>query len=187
MERIEALKNIVNIFFFIVVAVITVLSYLQARKTLFAPIRTETFKLQLKAFEEILLYFQNKSESDFLNSFDLDKIVSLNALRMADAYVSEFFPNEIKVDVDEREKLYSPLVGGIVSAEHMQKYFEKVQPTDPAMPDQVASEPITNPAIVLARWQEYEHALVEYTKEFNDQVRELEKACCITYLAEVSS
>lgn len=94
---------------------------------------------------------------------------------MADAYVSEFFPNEIKVDVDEREKLYSPLVGGIVSAEHMQKYFEKFQPTDPAMPDQVASEPITNPAIVLARWQEYEHALVEYTKEFNDQVRELEK------------
>lgn len=172
---IEILKNIANIIFFIVVAVITVLSYLQARKTLFAPIRTETFKLQLKAFEEVLLYFQNKSETDFLESFDLDRIVSLNALRMADAYVSAFFPKEIKVDEGEREKVYSPLVGGIVSAEHMQKYFEKVQPTDPNRPDQMEPEPITNPANILARWQEYEHGIIEYTKEFQDQLKELEK------------
>jgi len=172
---IEMLKNLTNIIFFVVVAIITVLSYLQARKTLFAPIRTETFKLQLKAFEDVLLYFQNKSESDFLEAFDLDRIVALNTLRMADAYVSAFFPGEINVDEDERRRTYGPFVGGVVSAEHMQKYFEKVEPTDSSKLGQVALEPITNPAIVLARWQEYEHDMVEYTKEFNDQLKELEK------------
>jgi hypothetical protein len=172
---IETLKNVANIVFFVVVAIVTVLSYLQARKTLFAPIRTETFKLQLKAFEEVLLYFQNKSETDFLEAFDLDRIVSLNALRMADAYVSAFFPNEIKVDKDERKKTYGVFIGGMVSADHMQKYFEKVEPTAPNSLGQATQEPITNPAIILARWQEYEHEIVEYTKEFQDQLKELEK------------
>jgi hypothetical protein len=172
---IETLKNIANIIFFVVVATVTVLSYRQARKTLFAPIRTETFKLQLKAFEEVLLYFQNKSEADFLESFDLDRIVSLNALRMADEYVAVFFRNEIKVDKEEREKLYRVFIGGIVSTEHMKKHFEKEEPTAKEMPDQSSQESITNPAIVLARWQEYDHGMVEYTKEFQDQLKELEK------------
>lgn len=95
---IETAKNITNIFFFIVVAVVTILSYLQARKTLFAPIRTETFKLQLKAFEEVLLYFQNRSEFDFMEALDLSRIAELNTLRMADHYVDTFFPDEISVD-----------------------------------------------------------------------------------------
>jgi hypothetical protein len=67
---VELIKNLANIAFFAIISLVTVLSYLHARKTLFAPIRTETFKLQLKAFEEILLYFQNKSESDFLDAMD---------------------------------------------------------------------------------------------------------------------
>lgn len=175
MQLIEVLKNVFNIIFFIVVAVITILSYIQARKTLFAPIRTETFKLQLKAFEEILLYFQNKSETDFLDSFDLHRIVSLNVMRMADDYAAAFFQNEIKVDKNNRDELYSSFVGGIVSKEYMHKYFEKIQPTGIETSDQAVPEPITNPAIVLARWQEYEHGMIEYTKEYISQTKELEK------------
>jgi hypothetical protein len=61
---------------------VTILSYLHARKTLFAPIRTETFKLQLEAFREVLAYFQNKSEIDFVHAFDYERCVNLNALQM---------------------------------------------------------------------------------------------------------
>ena len=52
-------KDIVNILFFVTIGILGILSYLQARKTLFTPIKTETFKLQLKTFEELLLYFEN--------------------------------------------------------------------------------------------------------------------------------
>lgn len=36
-------------------------------------------------------------------------------------------------------------------------------------------ERIKNPAIILAKWQKYEHGLVEYTKEYIDQVKALDR------------
>lgn len=172
---IESLKSIANIIFFVITGIVAVLSYLQARKTLFNPIRTETFKLQLKAFEEVLLYFGNKTESDFERSFDLKQIVSLNALKMADAYASSFFPNEIRLDEEERNKTYSMLVGAVVSFEHMEKHFSKVDVVDKSA-DLIgkSSKPVTNPAIILSRWQEYEHIVIEYTQKFNDQVKDIQ-------------
>jgi len=172
---IEDIKNISNIIFFAVISIVTILSYLQARKTLFAPIRTETFKMQLKAFEEVLQYFQNKSESDLLDAFDLDRILRLNTLRMADLYVDMFFPNEIKIDDAERDKTYSVLVGGIVSIEHAQKFFEKVEPTSNHKDKHPTDDKISNPTIILAKWQKYEHEMIEYTKEFMDQIKELDR------------
>lgn len=170
---IETIKNLSNIFFFLVVASIAILSYLQARKTLFAPIRTETFKLQLKAFEDILAFFQNKSETDFLEIFDFDRIVSLNTLQMADSYVSQFFAEELTVDKDARKETYAPLIGAIVSKDYMEKYFEKVDTENPMCKSASAGKKITNPAIVLSNWQKYEHGMVGYTKEYQDQLKEL--------------
>lgn len=170
---IETIKNLANIFFFLVVSLIGILSYLQARKTLFAPIRTETFKLQLKAFEDILAFFQNKSESDFMETFDFDRIVSLNTLQMADTYVTKFFPEEIKVDKDARKERYAPLIGALVSKDYMEKYFEKVDTENPVYKSAPADKKIANPAIVLSNWQKYEHGMVGYTKEYQDQLKEL--------------
>src|SRR5688572_24242827 len=56
---VSTIKDIFQILFFCVIVAVTILSYLQAKKTLFTPIKTETFKMQIKAFEEILLFFQN--------------------------------------------------------------------------------------------------------------------------------
>ena len=42
------LKDFFNIVFFLTVSIVAVLSYLQARKTLFSPIKTEIFKLQIE-------------------------------------------------------------------------------------------------------------------------------------------
>lgn len=170
---IETIKNLVNIIFFLVVATVAVLSYLQARKTLFAPIRTETFKLQLKAFEEILAIFQNKIEHDFLEAFDFERIVSLNTLQMADRYVAIFFNEEIKIDEEARNKTLSPLIGAIVSKDYMEKFFEKVDIENPVSKPPAEDKKIKNPAIVLANWQKYEHGMVGYTKEYQDQLNEL--------------
>ncbi len=172
---IDDIKNISNIVFFTVVTVITILSYLQARKTLFAPIRTETFKLQLKTFEEILLYFQNKSESDYLKAFDLDQIVSLNTLQMADGYILNFFPDKIKIDKDARSKTMSVLTGGIVRQEHMEKYFESADAENPVVNVSEQEKKIDNPAIVLAKWQRYEHPIIGFSQQYQDQMQELKR------------
>lgn len=47
---IELIKNSFHILFFLIATVITILSYLQARKTLFTPIRTEVFKFSNERF-----------------------------------------------------------------------------------------------------------------------------------------
>lgn len=170
---IEIIKNVTNIFFFVAVAIVTILSYGQARKTLFAPIRTETFKLQLKAFEEILAFFQNKTETDFLDAFDFNRIVSLNALQMADSYVSNFFAEEISIDKEARKAVLSPLIGAIVSKDYMENFFEMADKEKPVHKPPLDEKKIKNPAIILATWQKYEYGMVGYTKEFDDQLKEL--------------
>lgn len=170
---IEDAKNLVNIVFFFVIAIVTILSYLHARKTVFAPIRTETFKLQLKTFEEILLFFQDKSEADFLNAFDFNRIASLNTLQMADYYVAKFFEEELHIDKDNRTETLKPLIGAIVSKEYAEKYFSKANTESPIVKAPPLEKKIKNPALILANWNKYEHGMIGYTKEFQDQKNEL--------------
>lgn len=170
---IETIKDVVNIIFFITVGLVTVFSFLQAKKTIFAPIRTETFKLQLRVFEEILMFFQNKTESDFLDVFDLHRIASLNTLLMADRYAELFFPGQLKIDERMRKERLKPLIGAFVAKANAHKYFARIDGesiTSTPLPDK---GPIDNPAIALAQWHEYEHGMVEFTNEYQEQIKEL--------------
>ena len=54
----STIKNIFHTLFFIITAFIAILSYQQAKLTLFSPIKTEIFKLQIKEFEKLLLFFR---------------------------------------------------------------------------------------------------------------------------------
>jgi hypothetical protein len=49
MQEVAIVKDIVNILFFLTVGTIGILSYLQAKKTIFTPLKTEIIKYQLKA------------------------------------------------------------------------------------------------------------------------------------------
>lgn len=169
-------KDMANILFFIVMATLTVLSYLHARKTLFAPIRTETFKLQLKVFEELLSFFQDKTETDFAKAFDLQRILSLNTLQMVDSYVAKFFPDQLIRDEEALGREMDPLIGAFVSKENVERYFSKVTPEQPQVAA-AASVDTRNmpPALILASWQKYEHGMIGYTQEYLDKIRELDR------------
>lgn len=65
-NQVETYKDIANIIFFITMSIIAILSYIQAKRTVFSPIKTETFKYQLQAFEKVIEHFQDKSEIDLL-------------------------------------------------------------------------------------------------------------------------
>jgi hypothetical protein len=54
--KLEDWKNIFDIFFSLTVAMIALLAYLSARKTILSPLKTEVLKKQLNAVENVLEY-----------------------------------------------------------------------------------------------------------------------------------
>jgi len=165
-------KDVVNILFFVVIAALGVLSYLQARKTLFAPIRTETFKYQLKLFEEVLLFFQVDYESDTGMQFDFLRILNLNAQLLLEQYAKWFFGDEVKFDEAKREARRKELVGAIVKANHVVNITEPLLLYKKQKQAELTERP-TNPAVLLAQWQKYEYPGVQYTAKFSEQTEKL--------------
>ena len=155
-------------------AFIAILSYLQAKKTLFAPIKTETFKLQLKAFEEVLATFQNKSEYDWISHFDYSKMAALNSFKMMDDYVANFFKDEVKIDQVKSQERYSDLKGAVISLDYMKSNMKLVGEL-PIETKQETAAPISNPAIILAKWQKYEHGIIHYTAKYEDATKDITK------------
>ncbi len=168
---IGSIKDVFQILFFFVVGCITILSYHQARKTLFTPIKTETFKMQIKAFEEILAFFQTKSETDFTSQFDFHFIVQINAQLMFSEYIENFFNKEIKIDQDKLNELRKKSYGGILTQSWAEKhliapeYYEKTKIEE--------KEDVTNPAIILENWKSFEYGPIHYSKKYHDENEKL--------------
>jgi hypothetical protein len=170
---IEPIKDVFNIVFFIIISTVTILTYIQAKKTLFSPIKTEIFKFQLKMFEEVLGFFQDKTETDFIGIFDLRNIVIINAYRMTDDYVGSFFADEIPIDEGVKEKRDKSFVGETITIESANKYFDKVGINNPRIEKKPAKEKTTNPAIIFAHWQKYTYDFVGFTKRYDTAIKKL--------------
>lgn len=167
-------KDIFQILFFVVIGIITILSYLQARKTLFTPIKTEIFKMQTKEFEEVMRFFQNKTETDFVNQFDLNKIFTINLLSLFDFYVNKFFPGKLKANEESRAKVRSEIAGSIVSQKFMEEHFELVGYKETEIKKNEDEEP-DSPAIILKQWNEFEYGIIVYTKAFEKEAEKIRK------------
>lgn len=165
------LRDFFQIVFFCVVVTVTILSYLQAKKTLFTPIKTETFKMQIKAFEEILLFFQNKGETDFTSQFDFDNIVGMNAQLLVLDYIETFFKKEIEIDKEKVAEMMKTSAGAVATLNFMTKHFAK--PDYFEKNEKKEKEEITNPALVLKEWEQYEYGKIEYTIQFRTETDKL--------------
>jgi len=168
---VTTIKDFFQILFFGVVATVTILSYLQAKKTLFAPIKTETFKMQIKAFEEILLFFQNKGETDFTSQFDFDNIVGMNAKMLVIDYIEIFFKKEIEIDREKVAEMMKNSAGAVVTINFMTKHF--VKPEYFEKDEKKTKEKITNPALVLKEWEQYEYGKIEFTVQYRTETDKL--------------
>jgi hypothetical protein len=82
-----------TIIFYIVTIIIGILTYKQAKKTIFSPIKTEVFKLQTDVFHKILSFFD---EVEYKERFDFDKIVNMNIKLTIDNYLINL--SEFKID-----------------------------------------------------------------------------------------
>lgn len=99
-ELLPFIKDVFQILFFLVIGIVTILTYLKAKKSLLQPIRTEIFKEQLKVFSDILGLFSGKEEHELRNDFAFEKLFQANSVLLLDDYASLFF--DVKIDADKR-------------------------------------------------------------------------------------
>jgi len=147
------IKDIAQIVFWCIIATVTILSYFQARKTLFSPIKTEIFKMQIKTFEDILKYFQLKTSIDFERQFELDFIFELNTKIMLQKFSNAFFVN--KTYVASMKKLIDKSNGFIVQDFYEEKFYSQI--TD--------EELFKN----KEDWQKYEHGIIYITRKYIEE------------------
>lgn len=171
---ISTIKDLSHIFFFITMGAIGYLSYRQAKKTVFSPIKTEIFKYQLGEFENVISHFQNKNEVELKNDLDIKTIIEVNGLGLFRKYVETFFSSEVELDKNYFEEKMKLAKGAIVSKEYAEKYFEVIGPeTTNNLPVKISAP--TDPALKLAKWQEEKYGMVHYTEAFNTAMTEIEK------------
>jgi hypothetical protein len=161
---IENIKNIANIVFFLTVSIVGVLSYVHAKRTVFAPLRTETFKLQLKVLEELFEFFQHKGEVELGNDFDFQSIVALNTLQLRDAYVKAFFGNKLAINEEGQKKRRELLPYALISEE----FLEPIGEDDHRKPAQPPRSVPDSPALQLAEWKTYKHGSIGFTRKYSD-------------------
>ena len=172
--ELEEWKNIFNIGFFLVVGTIAILSYLQARKTLFSPIKTEIFKLQVEEIKKILEAFNYKNQKQFDEETGIREVLYINAYQMHLDYVNCFFEGQVKRSEEFIEKLDSSRYGVVMSKENFLKNFTQISADEEVKEVSLVSDdnPV-EPALKLAKWNEYEQVAIHYTEKYNDATEEL--------------
>lgn len=80
------LKSYAAIAFYYATGSVAVLSYLRAKDSILAPLRTELFKMQLKELERIIEFFNTNSKDKFRSVFHFYEIYEINFLNMLSEY-----------------------------------------------------------------------------------------------------
>jgi hypothetical protein len=172
-ETVNLIKDIVNILFFVVVGTIGVLTYLQAKKTIFMPFRTETFKAQLKLFEEIFTFLEQNNRDLFIHTFDYRKIFGINAYLLLDTYAHTFFDGNIEIDKNIREYMQSELPIINMAPKHIDKF--KNTENGLIFDFWKRKDKYHDYSEKLAHWQHFEYVAVHITSHFQEQMDQLDR------------
>lgn len=120
------IKDFVTILFYLITGLLAVLSYINARKTLFSPIKTEVFKAQLKEFDLITDKFRNIGSYNICKFFDEEKILYNNSCILIIDYIKIKFGKNISLADFSQEDLY----GAVVSSDDLKGRIQKINLTD---------------------------------------------------------
>lgn len=172
----DLIKDIFNTIFFASLSIIAVLSYLQARKTLFTPIKTEILKHQIECFQEVILFFNKYNDYDFNEIFGFHEMFDLNAANMHRRYIKLFFSEEIEVKEEDVKRRKEAAFGAVYTIEEAEKCLIIIEEPNCKFKDiDNEAKTITEPAIMLAKWNAYCHGGAVYTKRFHDETEKLTK------------
>jgi hypothetical protein len=171
----DDLKSLSNILFFVVMSIIAILSYLQARKTLFSPIKTEIFKLQISAFQEVISFFNKQNQHDFDETFGMNVTFEFNVERMQVTYINTFFPGELELAGGVGESFLNSPCQFIVTEDEIEELGKRSIHGCPADIEKHQHCEIVDPALKLANWNEYKLIGVQYGEKFQSNVDLLKK------------
>ncbi|MCC5649902.1 hypothetical protein LC609_08630 [Nostoc sp. XA013] len=124
-EEIEFFSKISNQFlqdiFFIVGIVITIFTYINAKRTILQPIKTEVFKLQVTKFSSVLDIFDKQGYMEIEKCFE--KILFINACSLCDDYAELF----LNIEFNRKTRPYNTeqiekIMWNIYSMEGMEQY-----------------------------------------------------------------
>jgi hypothetical protein len=168
---VSIIKDIVNIIFFIVTAIIGILTYSKAKKTILQPIKTEVFKIQLKVFTEIMELFNGKSELELREFFCIEKTLMVNTIKLLDNYANLFF--DYKPDVEKRPYNIKDCQTSIIANDYIEKYCELDD--DPIAEDN--KKEINNKPDAMTRafiWSNQKVGILSIPNEFNNANKKIE-------------
>jgi hypothetical protein len=169
--------------FYLVIVAVTVLTYLSAKKTLLQPIRTETFKEQLKAFSEIMIVLAGKSEMELRADFGFKEYFDANVVLLLDNYARLFF--DLKIDEDKRPYSRDKCPISLVSAEALEVNDAHIR-----VEREPAPEP--HPSVKATLWSKFkidELRIPRITSDYFEKIKKLQQSPliptnCVTLLKD---
>lgn len=167
-DWVPMIRDCFQILFFAVVATITILTYLAARKTVLQPIRTEIFKEQLKLFSELLTMFTGRGEFELREDFGFDKALRANATRLLDVYATHFF--DMKFDENKRPYSRHQCPHTLIPESCLEDASLYLVP-DPSERKKETGTPDTKAAM----WANFKFDVLSIPKEFTAKEQELER------------
>ena len=167
-----SVRDLFNILFYAVVSAISILSYLSAKKTLFTPIKTEIFKMQIGVFQEILAAFQNRTNIDFSEQFDFFHILSGNALLMMNEYIRDSFKDQVNIDEKAIKENFRDFVGAVASEDYLASRF--FVPEGPSLMDRDEESEADIGVGGQRNWSEYKCGNVRFTKKYAVESKKIE-------------
>jgi hypothetical protein len=93
------LPAIIQSIFWITVGVVTVLTFLHAKRTVLQPMRTEVYKLQIEVMSKVIKLFVGRNKVDLMNHFAFDHTVRAATELLFDDYARIRF--EMTVDKEK--------------------------------------------------------------------------------------
>jgi hypothetical protein len=151
-------RDIVQTIFFAVIGVITILTYIRARKTLLQPIRTEVFKAQLHEFTSILSMLGGKGEIDLRDEWGFSDFFRANCTAMFDAYARTFF--DVQIEPDNRPYNRADCPESMMPAESLELADDYVVSDGSRSPEGGSRDP----RVRAAQWATYKHDKIHLPK-----------------------
>lgn len=132
--------TITQIAFWSTTSIVATLTYKNAKKTIFQPIRTEVFKKQIDILSEVLrLFFDEENTTQLNGGLDDVEVLHVNAVKMYDTYGEFAFDYERPYELQEYRPEMCPM--SIIDVNDLVKHFDYVTSDD--TPESIATpEPI---------------------------------------------
>lgn len=156
--------GIIQALFSITIATVAIYTYVSAKKTILQPIRTEVFKQQLNALNELGQYFFGKSEIELREDLDFTGLFEANVSFLLDNYLYSQFNMKHKEGVDRP-----------YSTKYCEIYLISGDALEP-IPDISDSDvDKDNPQPRKVLWADYKHYSIPLTNKHHKMTEELKK------------